>query len=177
MVLHPGRQRLSATPIIAKGLVCPLPNRRASKSATHGFASKSATHHMMRVWYRCRHEKTRKTEISRDFSVFFDPMVFRNFVDAFPRFAHLFGSVDRFEPAKCIFCYRFPTEAKLWTDSNHHTLSEAFQKSFPFKIYLQSHRCKGILDRFELPHLICSQIYAIILVNITREGTYHERRI
>ncbi|MBQ8448430.1 MAG: hypothetical protein IJX27_05825, partial [Clostridia bacterium] len=30
--------------------------------------------------------------------------------------------------------------------------SEAFQKSFPFKIYLQSHRCKGILDRFELPH-------------------------
>lgn len=64
----------------------------------------------------------------------------------------LFGSVDRFEPAKCIFCYRVPTESKLWTDSNRHTLSEVFQKSFPFKIYLQSHRCKGILDRFELPH-------------------------
>ena len=44
------------------------------------------------------------------------------------------------------------TEPKLWTDSNRHTPSEAFQKSFPFKIYLQSHRCKGILDRFELPH-------------------------
>ena len=66
-------------------------------------------------------------------------------------FGH-FGSVDRFEPAKCIFWYRFPTEAKPWTDSNRHTLSEAFRKSSPFKIYLQSHRCKGILDRFELPH-------------------------
>ena len=34
---------------------------------------------------------------------FFDSEVFRNFVDAFPRgdlLAHLFGSVDRFEPAK-----------------------------------------------------------------------------
>ena len=36
------------------------------------------------------------------------------------------------------------------TDSNRHTLSEAFQKSFPFKIYLQSHKCKEVLDRFEL---------------------------
>ena len=66
-------------------------------------------------------------------------------------FGH-FGSVDRFEPAKCIFWYRFPTEANPWTDSNRHTLSEAFRKSSPFKIYLQSHRCNGILDRFELPH-------------------------
>ena len=31
--------------------------------------------------------------------------------------------------------------------------SETFQKSFPFKIYLQSHRCNGILDRFELTNL------------------------
>ena len=28
--------------------------------------------------------------------------------------------------------------------------SEAFPKSLPFKIYLQSHRCNGILDRFGL---------------------------
>ena len=37
---------------------------------------------------------------------FFDSEVFQNFVDAFLRgalLAHLFGSVDRFEPAKCIF--------------------------------------------------------------------------
>ena len=45
MALRPGRQRLSATPIIAKGLLYPLQNRPASKSATHGFASKSATRH------------------------------------------------------------------------------------------------------------------------------------
>ena len=45
MALRPGRQRSSATPIIAKRLVYPLQNRRASKLATHGFASKSDTHH------------------------------------------------------------------------------------------------------------------------------------
>ena len=66
-------------------------------------------------------------------------------------FGH-FGSVDRFEPTKCIFCYRLPTELKLWTDSNRHTPFDAFPKSFPLKIYLQSRRCKGILDRFEPPH-------------------------
>ena len=44
----------------------------------------------------------------------------------------------------------FPTELKFWTDSNRHTPSEAFQKTFPFTICLQSHRCNGSLDRFEL---------------------------
>ncbi len=45
MALRPGRQRSSATPIIAKVLPYPLQNRRASKSATHGFASKLDTRH------------------------------------------------------------------------------------------------------------------------------------
>ena len=45
MALRPGRWRSSATPIHARGLVYPLQNRRASKSATHGFASKSDKHH------------------------------------------------------------------------------------------------------------------------------------
>ena len=40
-----GRTRNLLTPIIAKGLVYPLQNRRTSKSATHGFASKSDTRH------------------------------------------------------------------------------------------------------------------------------------
>ena len=49
------------------------------------------------------------------------------------------------------------------TDSNRHTHSEAFQKSFPFKNYLQSHRCKGILDRFGIAkRLKCLQICGII---------------
>ena len=44
----------------------------------------------------------------------------------------------------------FPTAPKLWTDSNRHTPSKSFQKTFPFKNYLQSHRCNGILDGFGL---------------------------
>ena len=57
--------------------------------------------------------------------------------------------------SKCIISpqamhHLFPTSPKLWTDSNRHTPFEAFQKSFPFKNYLQSHRCNGSLDRFGL---------------------------
>ena len=69
-----------------------------------------------------------------------------------------FGSVDRFEPAKCIFWYRFPTAPKLWIDSNRHTVCGEFPKAYQFKIYLQSRRCNCILDRFELPHYsICQK--------------------
>ena len=45
MALRPGRWRSSVAPIITKGLVYPLQNQLASKSATHGFASKSDTQH------------------------------------------------------------------------------------------------------------------------------------
>ena len=45
MALRPGRQRRGATPIIAKGVVYPPQNPRASKSDSHGFASKSDTRH------------------------------------------------------------------------------------------------------------------------------------
>ena len=41
---------------------------------------------MMMRQFRCSIEKTRKAEISRDFSAFFDSEVFRNFVDAFRAF-------------------------------------------------------------------------------------------
>ena len=83
MAQRPGRQRSSATPIIAKGIVYPLQNLRASKLATHGFASKSDTHHMMTSQFRSGRGKTRKREISRDFSRFFDPAFFRSFIDPF----------------------------------------------------------------------------------------------
>ena len=60
--------------------------------------------------------------------------------------------------ASRIFHSFLPTSPKPWTDLNRHTLSEAFRKSSPFKIYLQSRRCNGILDRFELPHYsICQK--------------------
>ena len=75
-----------------------------------------------------------------------------------------FGSVDRFEPAKCIFWYRFPTAPKLWIDSNRHNVGDDLpgvpnksaqtgrrgRRPLQFKLYLQSHRCKGVLYRFEL---------------------------
>ena len=63
-----------------------------------------------------------------------------------------------------------PTSPKPWTDPNRHTPSEAFQKSFPFKKYLQSHRCKGILDRFGLTkHLKYLQNYGIMNTNQFKE--------
>lgn len=61
----------------------PLQNLRASKSATHGFASKSDTQHMMTSQFRSGRGKTRKREISRDFSRFFDPEFSRSFIDPF----------------------------------------------------------------------------------------------
>ena len=45
MVLKVRQNAETITPIIAKGLVYPLQNHRASKLATHGFASKSDTRH------------------------------------------------------------------------------------------------------------------------------------
>ena len=45
MALKARRTRNLLTPIIAKGGVYPLQNQCASKSATHGFASKSDKHH------------------------------------------------------------------------------------------------------------------------------------
>lgn len=45
MALKPGRPRNLLPPLIAKGLLYPLRNRRASKLATHGFASISQSHH------------------------------------------------------------------------------------------------------------------------------------
>ena len=53
MALRPGKQRLSATPIIAKGVLYPLQNPRASKLATHGFASKSDTRHRKKHAQAC----------------------------------------------------------------------------------------------------------------------------
>ena len=69
MALRPGRYRSSAAPIIAKGLVYPLQNQRASKLATHGFASKSALHHnkkgtlaVLFCWSAGARRRTSKTQ-------------------------------------------------------------------------------------------------------------------
>ena len=131
MAFRPGRQRSSATPIITKGLVYPLKKQRASKLATHGFTSKSATHHMMHCRFRSIDENERKTEISRDFSVFFDFIFCRNSADAFRAFR---------------------------TCSRIRTATLQGQASLPlqFKIHLLSRRCQIAHSRFEF---FCFDLY------------------
>ena len=51
------------------------------------------------VWFRCMHEKTRKTEISRDFSAFFMPYFFRISIDP----VSIFFRVEGFELPKMRF--------------------------------------------------------------------------
>lgn len=110
---------------------------QARKIAVTCSAPELACRHMMTSQFRSDRGKTRKREISRDFSRFFDPEFFRNFVDAFGHF----GSVAGFEPP--------------------HTF-RSISKNFSFKKYLQSCRCNNALDRFGLPHLKCLQNCGII---------------
>ena len=66
----------------------------------------------------------------------------------------------------------FSTLPNLWTDSNRHTVGAFCERPratagrpYTFKIYLQSHRCNGILDRFGLTkHLKCLQNCGIMKV-------------
>ena len=135
MTLHPGRQRSGATPIIAKGLVYPLQNRRASKLATHGFASKSALHHMMTSQFRSGRGKTRKREISRDFSRFFDPAFFRSFIDPFCPFR----CCVRTRTCEKGFFASSRKQSTLWLDSDLRKQSLTVLKSCRFTNCLQTH--------------------------------------
>ena len=57
--------------------------RGASDLANTKSASKMTCRHMMTSQFRSERGKTRKREISRDFSRFFDPAFFRSFIDPF----------------------------------------------------------------------------------------------
>ena len=102
MALRPGRQRSSATPIIAKGELYPMQNPCASKSATHVFASKSALHH-------------RKKHLLRQvlFSVKFVPAERVKYADACEI---AYGSEMRFAREENEFHFTF-CEAKYFTIS------------------------------------------------------------
>ena len=63
---------------------------------------------------RSGREKTRKTEISRDFSVFFDPNFFRIFIDPFS----IFFRVEGFELPKTQFFQNFITNESNTKDLN-----------------------------------------------------------
>ena len=80
MALHPGRSRSLAIPCFTKGEVYLY---AASKLANTKSASEMACRHMMTSQFRSERGKTRKREISRDFSRFFDPAFFRSFIDPF----------------------------------------------------------------------------------------------
>ena len=58
----------------------------ASKLDNTNSASKMTCRHMMTSQFRSGREKTRKREISRDFSRFFDPEFFLSFIDPFCHF-------------------------------------------------------------------------------------------
>ena len=64
--------------------------------------------------FRSDREKTRKTEISRDFSVFFDPNFFRISIDPFS----IFFRVEGFEQPKTHFFQNFITNESNTKDSN-----------------------------------------------------------
>ena len=83
MECPPERSRSLAIPCFTKGEVF---LRGASELANTKSASKMTCRHMMTSQFRSERGKTRKREISRDFSRFFDSEVFRNFVDAFRGF-------------------------------------------------------------------------------------------
>ena len=132
MALHPGRSRSLAIPCFTKGEVC---HRAASKLADANSASELACRHMMTSQFRSERGKTRKREISRDFSRFFDPAFFRSFIDPFC-------------PFRC--CVRTRTHEKgffassrkqsvLWLDSDLRKRSRTVRKSRRFTNCLQTH--------------------------------------
>ena len=76
----PERSRSLAIPCFTNGEVF---LRGASELANTKSASKMTCRHMMTSQFRSERGKTRKREISRDFSRFFDPEFLRNFIDPF----------------------------------------------------------------------------------------------
>ena len=126
MALHPGRSRSLAIPCFTKGEVC---HRAASKLAN----TKSAS--LLIASDSAIATKNEKTEISRDFSRFFDPEFFRSFIDPFC-------------PFRC--CVRTRTHEKgffassrkqsvLWLDSDLRKRSRTVRKSRRFTNCLQTH--------------------------------------
>ena len=97
-------------------------------------APKLTCSHMMTSQFRSERGKTRKREISRDFSRFFDPEFLRNFIDPFC-------------PFRC--CVRTRTHEKgffassrkqsvLWLDSDLRKRSRTVRKNCRFTNCLQT---------------------------------------
>ena len=132
MVLQARKIAVTCNPLLHQGRVC---HRAASKLADANSASELACRHMMTSQFRSERGKTRKREISRDFSRFFDPAFFRSFIDPFC-------------PFRC--CVRTRTHEKgffassrkqsvLWLDSDLRKRSRTVRKSRRFTNCLQTH--------------------------------------
>ena len=132
MTLHPGRQRSGATPIIAKGEVY---LHGASELANINSASKLTCKHMMTSQFRSGRGKTRKREISRDFSRFFDPGFFRSFIDPFCHFR----CCVRTRTCEKGFFASSRKQSTLWLDSDLRKQSLTVLKSCRFTNCLQTH--------------------------------------
>ena len=81
--IAPRKIAVTCNPLLHQGRVC---HRGASKLANTKSAAELACRHMMTSQFRSERGKTRKREISRDFSRFFDPAFFRSFIDPFRPF-------------------------------------------------------------------------------------------
>ena len=133
MALRPGRSRSLASPCFTKGEVY---HRAASKLANTKSASELTCRHMMTSQFRSGRGKTRKREISRDFSRFFVPAFFRKNTDPFCDFFRPQGS----EPAKTGFSKKSETELNSRKDLNPR------HGSNPFGFFVAFTECLQISD-------------------------------
>ena len=94
--------------------------------------------------FRSGREKTRKTEISRDFSVFFDPNFFRISIDPFS----IFFRVEGFELPKTHFFQNFITNESNTKDLNPR---QGFKL---FRFFVLVTKCLQIVDYKTSPSLL-----------------------
>ena len=116
----------------ATGEVCPS---GASKLANTKSASELTCKHMLTSQFRSGRGKTRKREISRDFSRFFDPEFFLSFIDPFCSFQ---CCIRTWTHEKGFFASSRKQSA-LWLDSDLRKRSRTVRKNRHFKKCLQTH--------------------------------------
>ena len=114
----------------------------ASKLDNTNSASKMTCRHMMTSQFRSGREKTRKREISRDFSRFFDPAFFRSFIDPFCPFR----CYVRTRTHEKGFFASSRKQSVLWLDSDLRKRSRTVRKSLAFKKFYKATGCKKISD-------------------------------
>ncbi len=101
--IAPRKIAVTCNPLLHQGRVC---HCATSELANTNLASKLTCRHMMTSQFRSERGKTRKREISRDFSRFFDPEFFSEFHRSLLPFSMLCPDSDSRKRAK-FDCYQF----------------------------------------------------------------------